>query len=405
MANKYYAKWSILLVLWLDVVGCSDNSAVSTLTFEAKEAPFLVTIAAKGELKSTNEVVLNAPRSNSGALSLSWLAPENSVVKKGQVIAKFDGEQYLIKRDKAQLSFDKSSLTKTDTNRTLAVNESSILTQSQLLVEEIDMSERFSTEDLAVYSKNEVIEQLLNKDYLQAKNMFLQWSMNAQSAQGNAQLELLSLKGKAFSDQVAMFQEALQNLEVVASTDGLFIYAKNWRGEKVRAGQSLWSGSKIGSIPDLSDMKALVYVLETQASGVKVGQVVTLTLDAYPKQPVLGKVLKVASISASREKNNPVKYVEVEMSINKTQASIMRPGQKLEATIEVANIDSAISVPNQVLYQKEGEFWIYVQSGGDFIKRFVTIGQRSQTKSQVLTGLNVGEQIALVKPLKVIEHE
>ncbi len=408
MAIKSYVKRlnpGVVIIMAMVASACTEDESVSTLTFEAKQAPFTVSIPAKGELKATDEIVLSAPRANRGSLTLAWLVEENSIVKKGQVVARFDGEQHLIKRDKAQLSFDKNQLTKVDTNRNLQVNESSIESQSRVLSQEIDMSERFSTEDLAVYSKNEIIEQLLNKDYLQAKDQFLAWSIGSQSAQGNAQIELLTLKGKAFSDKVNMHQKALENLEIIAPADGIFVYEKNWRGEKVRAGQSLWSGSKLGSIPDLTNMKAIVYILETQASGLKAGQVVDIKLDAYPKQKVSGKVTKIASIAASREKDNPVKFFEVEVSIDKTLTNIMQPGQKLEATIEVASIEQALSVPNQVLYQKNGQFWLFVKSSQGFVKRIVEVGQRSLTKSQITSGLNIGEHIALTKPQEVAGHE
>lgn len=409
MAIKSCAKQVLkpvaVVMMTIFMSACGDEKSVNTLTFEAKQSPFTVTIPAKGELKATNEIVLSAPRANRGTLTLAWLVEENSLVKKGQVVARFDGEQHVIKRDKAQLSFDKNQLTKVDTSRNLELNESSIESQSLVLNQEIDMSERFSTEDLAVYSKNEIIEQLLNKEYLQAKDQFLAWSIDSQSAQGNAQIELLNLKGKAFSDKVDMHQKALANLEIVAPNDGIFVYEKNWRGEKVRAGQSLWSGSKIGSIPDLSVMKAVVYVLETQASGLKTEQVVNIKLDAYPKQKVTGRVTKIASIATSREKDNPVKYFEVEVAIDKTFSDIMKPGQKLEAIIEVASIEQTLSVPNQVLYQKDGEFWLFVQSGKGFVKRIVDVGQRSLTKSQIISGLNPGELIALTKPQEVAGNE
>jgi len=389
----------------LALLGCGDEPPVTTLTFEAAQAPFVVSIPAKGELKATNETILNAPRSNRGSLTLAWLVEENTLVKKGQIVAKFDGEQHIIKRDKAQLSFDKNQLTRVDTNRTLTVSESSIESQAVVVAEEMAMSDRFSTDDLAVYSKNEIIEQLLNKEYLTAKEHFLDWSKLSQSEQGNAKLDLLTLKGKAFSDDVSMHQKALSNLDIVAPNDGIFVYEKNWRGEKVRAGQALWSGSKIGSIPDLSQMEATVYVLETQVSGLKEGLVVKLKLDAYPLRKISGKVKKIASIATPREQDNPVKYFEIVVSIDKTLLGIMQPGQKLEAIIEVANIDAALSVPNQVLYQKEGQFWLFVQQGQQFAKRMVTIGQRSLTKSQILSGVELGEKIALTKPLEVIGNE
>ncbi|NRA61246.1 MAG: efflux RND transporter periplasmic adaptor subunit [Psychrobium sp.] len=380
---------------------CGDASQVNTLTFAVKTADFNIIIPAKGELKAAAKKMVSAPRSNRGTLILSWLVEENSMVKKGDVVAKFDGEQHLLKRKTANLELEKNQLTRANTQSTLAISQSSIESQSVVVAQEMAMSQRFSIDDISVYSKNEIIDQLLNSEFLIAKEQYLDWSKGSKMAQGNAKIELLQLQGKTHSDKVAMHTKALENLNVLAPNDGIFVYEKNWRGEKVRAGQSLWSGSKIGSIPDLSKMQAKLYVLETQASGLLIGQVVNINLDAYPDKNIVGKVAKIASIATPKQRNNPVKYFEIIVDIAITDSTIMKPGQKLSAKIVVANHQSTLSVPNQALYQKDGIYWLYVADGGQFERRDVIVGQRSLTKSQILSGINNGDRIALTKPEEV----
>ena len=133
----------------------------------------------------------------------------------------------------------------------------------------------------------------------------------------------------------------------------------------------------------------------------EIGQVVNIILDAYPDKNIVGKVAKIASIATPKQRNNPVKYFEIIVDIAITDSTIMKPGQKLSAKIVVANHQSTLSVPNQALYQKDGIYWLYVADGGQFERRDVIVGQRSLTKSQILSGINNGDRIALTKPEEV----
>jgi hypothetical protein len=68
------------------------------------------------------------------------------------------------------------------------------------------------------------------------------------------------------------------------------------------------------------------------------------------------------------------------------------------ANIIVHRQSEAISVPNQVIFQKDGQNWVYVKRDGAFEKQPVTVGMRSLTKSQLTSGVEAGDDIALVEP-------
>ena len=380
------------------LMACSEQEQDSVLTMEAKAGEFSILIPAKGELKSASEVVINAPSSVRGSLTLSWLKEENSIVEAGEVVARFDGEQHRLKRDQASLELEKIQLSKNETERSLSFDRFSIEQQSLLIEDEIAMTDKFSSEDLSIYSKNEVIEQLLNKDYLTAKDKYLNWSKDSKSEQGSAQIDLLALQGKGHSDKISMHESALKQLEVTAPQSGILIHSKNWRGEKVREGSSLWAGSKLASIPSLDQMQAKLYVLETEAAGLKVEQTVEVTLDAYPEKLITGRIASVASIATPKRQGNPVKYFEVVVDLDGSDPEFMKPGQKLSASIIIERRQGVISIPNQVIYQDAGESWVYVKRGERFEKQVISVGLRSLTRSQLIDGVQPGEHIALMEP-------
>lgn len=389
---------SVISALVAGLMACSKAPEQATLTMTVNPRPFEFSVPAKGELISAEEVTINAPSGNRGRLTLAWMKEENSRVNAGDVVARFDGTEHELEKQRAELELEKNSLSRDVTSRGLDQSQFAIVQQAGEVAQEKAMVERFSVDDLAVYSKNEIIDQLLSKDYLAAQQTYLDWRQSSQQTQGEAQLELLSLEGKNYQDKIKLRQGALAHLEVLAPVDGILIHAKNWRGEKVRAGQTLWPGSKLGSIPSLEKLQARLYVLETEAAGIELGQRADIVLDAYADRPLSGKVVALANIAAPRDTRSPTKYFEVTVALDESDPSFMRPGQKLEGNVRVAFKDNALSIPNQAVFKDEHASWVYVMRGGGFARQVITTGLRSLTQTEVVDGIAAGDRVALLKP-------
>lgn len=392
-----FTSWMPMSVLAI-LAACGGESDDKALVFEVSESDFVFSIAAKGELNSADEIPISAPMGNRGTLTLAWMEEENKKVKKGDVVARFDGTDHELKKERSELNLKKNELSKNMTIRDLDQKQFVVGQQVREVSQELAMVEKFSVEDLAVYSRLEIIDQLLVKDYLGAHQYFLGWREESQQHHGEAQVELLNLEGKTHRDAIELSRDALGNLEVLAPADGVLIHAKNWRGQKIREGQSLWPGSKLASIPSLDNLLAKLYVFEIEAAGIASGQRVELRLDAYPDRPIRGNVIAIANIAAPRSKSNPSKYFEVTAAIEGSDPGFMRPGQKLEGKIYVAEKSSSLNIPNQSVFKGEDGTWVYREHAGRFEKIKVKTGLRSLTKTEILEGLRVGDRIALLEP-------
>jgi biotin carboxyl carrier protein len=386
-------------LLCLALGACSADDSSTTITMTVSAQPFEFVVPAKGELISAEEVNINAPSGNRGKLTLAWLKEENSQVAAGDVVARFDGAEHKLEKQRAELELSKTLLSREVTSRGLRQGQFAIGQQATEVAQEKAMVERFSVDDLTVYSKNEIIDQLLSKDYLTAQQAYLDWRKGSQKRQGEAQLQLLRLESKNYQDDIELRQTALEHLEVLAPTEGIFIHAKNWRGEKVRAGQTLWAGSKLGFIPSLKKLQARLYVLETEAAGIEIGQSATVVLDAYTDKPLTGQVVALTNIAAPRDTRSPTKYFEVIVQLDQSDPSFMRPGQKLEGEIQVAYKASTLSIPNQAVFKDEHESWVYLARGSGFTRQTITTGWRSLTQTEVTQGIAAGDQVALLKPV------
>ncbi|MGI8990347.1 MAG: efflux RND transporter periplasmic adaptor subunit [Bryobacteraceae bacterium] len=77
---------------------------------------------------------------------------------------------------------------------------------------------------------------------------------------------------------------------------------------------------------------------------------------------------------------------------------LLRPGLLADVEIIVEKIPDAIHVPNQAIFEKNGQQYVFAQNGKRFEERSVKIAKRSETATVIAQGLKPGETIALADP-------
>src|SRR5947207_2634503 len=81
-----------------------------------------------------------------------------------------------------------------------------------------------------------------------------------------------------------MLRQSLGSLKILARHDGLVLQKKEgwWMDQGTSAGDTRWPGTVILTIPDISTMKARVYVLESDAGNLRIGQTGHIVVDSHP---------------------------------------------------------------------------------------------------------------------------
>jgi hypothetical protein len=77
---------------------------------------------------------------------------------------------------------------------------------------------------------------------------------------------------------------------------------------------------------------------------------------------------------------------------------LLRPGLLADVEITVEKLPSAIHIPAQGVFEKDGKSVVYVETGRRFEPRAVKLGKRSESTMIIAEGLKPGEVIALANP-------
>ncbi len=386
----------ICTLVLLSACGSSANEQVEVLRIETGR--FDISLLASGELRAAESTPVMPPPGSRIPRVISWLIPNNSAVKKGDVVMRFDvsdAERGALETGIELTKVDLQVLTREfELDRLLA----ELGGQLDIIDIERIMVEQFAVEDTLAYSRMEIIDAMRDRELLDYRAGHLEGKKDSYRDRQSAEIEVLDAQRTTQISENVQHQALLDHSEVRAPHDGFIVYERSWWLPAVEVGVTAWPDKKIASIPNLDKMEAVLLVHETDAVGLIVGQTVDLTIDAYSDRPLSGTVSSISPTAAPIERNNPVKYISATVAIDQADPEWITPGAKVQAEIHISRIDEAIAVPNQVLFQGGEGDWVFALEGGDLNKRSVTLGTRGAYRSQVTAGLEPGDEIALHPP-------
>jgi multidrug efflux pump subunit AcrA (membrane-fusion protein) len=388
--------WRILVAIVLPVFlfACQEEST-SPLLYTVTSKTHAIHIPAKGELFADTSTIVSAPMSNNGVQIISWLAPEFSTVKAGDIIARFDGEAMQLSTQNHQ---NKHSLTQQDMiemKSSLALELNSINKDINIVSQEKNFAEQFSIDDIRIRSKLDIIDSMQNSAYLSTKKEYLFWKSDRFDDSSKGDMSLLNMQQQQHEAKLTQLSSSLSLLAVKAPHDGLLVYKADWRGEKIRAGQPLWPGQKIAELPNLNVMKAKLFVLENEALALEKDKPVTFRLNAHDEKEFQGSIESVAPFPTTIKRGNPQKYFEVVVSLSTQNINLFMPGSKITADIIIEQATEKMIIPLQSVFSKKNNSYVYLYENNDFIEQPVTLGKASLSHVEIIAGLTTNQQIAL----------
>jgi hypothetical protein len=387
------------LLIALALFGCSQKSN-EIATFRVHRIAFQRFVTAEGTLKAVKATPVAAPHNATSPLKVAWIANDGTLLRKDDVIVRFDATDFenllLTGREDRMTAGNKLTLTEADAKST----HTNLRRDARLAQSELEAAKRFKFDDAEVFSRYARIEAELDQDLASNRKRHAEEVLAVRDNLAGIARDLIAIEDRKAGLKIKEAEDGLQALQVVAPHDGILVLSRNWRGDIVRVGDTMWRGQPIGEIPNLQSMKAEVFVLEADAAGLAVGEKATLTLESDANAVFTGKISSVDKVARPRIPRQPVQYFGVTIDLDRSDPARMKPGARVRSTLEVENQASAFAIPRQALFEKEGKKLVYRRRDGKFEPAVVTIGSSSAGRVVVTKGLIDGDEIALEDPTK-----
>ena len=356
-------------------------------------------VVAEGVLSAVHSTQLNTPTDAAqGPQQIAWLIADGSPVIAGTVVARFDRtalEQQLragtVKATVAGRKLDKAE----------AERDGSLANRArdaEVAEQELEVAQRFQATDDQLHSRLEIVESRIDTELARERCRHAEEGIEVDRRLRRAGLELLGLERRQAEVTIDQARRGLEGLVVTAPHTGVVILSRDRDGAMLRVGDTVWPGRPIATLPDLSKMEAEAFVLEADAGGLAVGQAAQVTIEGRPERPVAATVARVDPVAAPRLRGVPVQFFRTTLTLEHTDPDVMKPGQRIRAEIVLAQEDSALTVPLQSVFERDGKTVVYRRHGRRFDPVEVSLGTESAGRAVVLSGLDAGDEIALSDP-------
>ena len=347
----------VAVIVIVGIVKCSGGKKEEKISFDTAKVMktnIQTSITATGTIEPVTSVTVGTQVS--GIVSHLYV-DYNSVVKKGQVIAELDRTNLIseLNTAKANLSSAQSSLNYqlSNYNRYKELHEKGLVS-----------ADEFESARL---------------QYLQAKEQVNTSKESLQRAQTNLGYATITspIDGVILSKSV----EEGQTVAASFNTPELFVIAQ-----------------------DLTNMRVIADIDEADIGGVKEGQRVSFTVDAFPDDHFEGQVTQVRQQATTE--SNVVTYEVVISAPNKDLK--LKPGLTANVTIYTLEKNDVLAAPakalrfqpNEAFLQKgetiddcEGDHKVWTKEGTVFKAHKVEIGTTNGIMTEIVSGIKEGTEV------------
>ena len=344
----------LIILAYFLLSGGKKEEKVSFDTAKVVKQNISTSITATGTIEPVTSVTVGTQVSG---IVAKLYVDYNSVVKKGQIIAELDKTNLIseLNTAKANLSSAQSTLNY-----------------------EIANYNRFKT----LYDKGLISAD----DYENAK---LSYDKARQSVASS-------------HESVQKAQTNLGYATITSPIDGVVLSKAVEEGQTVAA--SFNTPELFTIAQDLTDMRVIANIDEADIGGVKEGQRVSFTVDAFPDDSFEGKVTQVRQQATTE--SNVVTY-EVVISAPNNDLKL-KPGLTANVTIFTMEKNDVMAVPskalrftpNEVLLSKgemiddcEGDHKVWTKEGNTFKAHKVEIGTSNGMLTEIVSGISEGMDV------------
>jgi HlyD family secretion protein len=388
-----------LAVCALLATACGGTKNPAMAVLKVRKGTFQIVLPAFGELQAAKSTpIVVPPESRFGIQTIAWMAPEYSSVKAGEIVIRLASTEL-----KEQLRIEEAEMAKLDLEiekkeKQLEKDKSDLHGQIAVTSIQRELADVYAARDETIFPKNKIIEDAIDLDYQNTRERHFGRKKDQLEKRISAELQLLQSKARTRRMQIKQIQDQLNNLDIKAPHDGMLVIDKYWSGEKYRVGMNAFGGQKLGSLPDLTQMEAKLFVLESEAAGLKENLPVSLSLDFEPGRIFTGKVIGIDTIAKPMGEESPLKYFETKVALDVTDPQLMKPGVQVKASIFVEKQADVLAVPNQALVFEQAKAFLLVRNSTKVEKRAVETGARSLTLTVITKGLKEGDAVLLGNP-------
>ncbi|HTO14867.1 MAG TPA: efflux RND transporter periplasmic adaptor subunit [Edaphocola sp.] len=237
-------------------------------------------------------------------------------------------------------------------------------------IAQIDNRQQKISLEQATISKNKY-----DKDFVRFKNLL------EGEAATEANFQDVQLQRDNATIQIELLKKQIADATIQAPISGQVVSKMKEPGEFIN------SGVPLGTIVDISVLKANVMVNEIDAYGMKVGDKVSLSTSIYPGVSLLGTITFISN-QGDATHNYPI-----EITLKNSKSYPLKAGTTVNVNFNKRSGGMMMTVPRTAFVDGIKDPKVYVVEDGMAKLRALVTGQEVGNSVEIISGLNEGDHV------------
>lgn len=390
----------VVLLATFFIFPSSKNDTVQ-LTTPVLRGPFEVLVYSTGQLESENSDNIYIPekmkdrQTRISHLTITDIVEEGTYVDSGDYVATLDHqaveEQLKEATDEMEKVLSEYEDSKIDSNLTLS-NQRDLIVNAKLdLEEKVIAVEESKFEAPSIQRK---VEMDLDKARRKLEQVKAAYELITQQETNKVTRKFINYK--QVRERVESLKELMDQLIVYSPRAGIVSYFQYPFGGAVKTGSRVTQWSPIiATFPNMENLVTKTFINEIDISLIKIGQKVTIGIDAFPDKELMGEVVSVANMGQLMP-NSDAKVFEVKIKVNGSDPEL-KPAMTTSNTIQTNYFEDVVYVPIEAMFNNDSLSYVF-PVGSDNTKQIVETGEANENYMIVRQGLEGDDELFLLEP-------
>jgi HlyD family secretion protein len=376
-----------------------QSASATPATTVVKKLDFVRSVRLNGTVEAVQATAIPAPRlsgQNNNSLVIMRLIKAGTSVQPGDPIVEFDRQDQLrnaLDRRAELNDFDQQIKKRTAEEVAARASDESTLKQAQSALERA-RNELVKNEMLP---KIQAEKNKLAFEEAEAKLKQLQETFELKRRAAAADIRILEIRRNRAETNMKQAESNAQRMLITSPLPGVAVVKTTWKngGNMVEfmEGDEVRPCQPVVEVVNPAVMRVRARVNQADMNDLRVGQPVSVGLDAYPELTFSGTIDQISPIGQQSTLSPKVRNFIVLVLVKEAHPNLM-PDLTASLDVELDRQRGVLVVPRDAVVQEGEHAYVRVQRGGRFDRQEVTLGALNTHEAVVTGGLQEGVTVA-----------
>lgn len=209
------------------------------------------------------------------------------------------------------------------------------------------------------------------------------------------ELRLAEIQLEVQDARLQRVQEDLNRTTIRAPQSGIVADLDVNEGQVIVGAGSVNEGTRLMTVHDLSELYVRLEVNELDIGRIDMDSPTRIAFDALGGESVDGNVSRIHPFAYNQDN---IRVFRVDVAFEPGEQTI-RPGISANVRIVADRVEDAVALNLSAVFSESDERFVYVRGeNGEFERRAVEVGINDTQWVEIVSGLEAGETVSLVRP-------